>query len=325
MRNFVDLHTHSRASDGQLSPSELVALAEAKRLAAVALTDHDTTAGLAQARGAAEGLGVRLVSGVEISAAWPVGALHILGLGFDLQSPQLNQTLASLRQARDLRNPRMLDRLRELGVPVEMAELEEMAGMHPGGTGFPAGAAQPGKAVPPGGTGFQPVPAGTGYKPVPPVQCKPPVIGRLHMALAMVRRGYVCDVKEAFERYLAHGRPAYVDKERLTPAQAIAAIHAAGGVALVAHPPQLLYQNSAQLERMVHSLRRDGLDGIEVYHPQNTPAQTRLHLDLARRLKLLISGGSDFHGSFKDRIRLGQARVPLAAVIPLLTRIGVVT
>lgn len=292
MRNFVDLHSHSRASDGQLSPSELVALAEGKRLAAVALTDHDTVAGLGEARRASIGLGVRLVSGVEISAAWPAGTLHILGLGFDPDNTELAGTLAALRQARDERNPRMLALLRELGLPVEMAELQEMAG-HGG-----SGAGQ--------------------------VKGKPSaVVGRLHMALAMIRKGYVSDVKEAFGRYLAHGRPAYVDKERLTPAQAIAAIHAAGGVALVAHPPQLLYQNAAQLERMVRSLLRQGLDGIEVYHPQNTTAQTRMHLELARRLKLLISGGSDFHGSFKDGIRLGQTRVPLVAVGPLLDRVGV--
>lgn len=314
MRNFVDLHTHSTASDGQLRPEEVVALAERKRLAALALTDHDTTNGLATATRAAEGLGLRFVPGVEISAAWPQGTLHILGLGIDPACAALAETLGRLRESRDMRNPQMLQKLGELGMSVTMAELkqqvEKIARQGEGKIGDTilfSGQAEAGRRK-----------ENSMVSPIFPSQ---PVLGRLHMALVMVRKGYVGSVKEAFEKYLGQGRPAYVDKERLTARQAIEAIHAGGGAAMLAHPPQLLYANSAQLERMLRSLIRDGLDGIEVYHSDNTPGQTRLHLDLARRFKLLICGGSDFHGNLKYEVRLGQPRVPLAAVEELFERI----
>ena len=120
----------------------------------------------------------------------------------------------------------------------------------------------------------------------------------------------------------ADAAAAFVDKERLAPAQAIEGIHGAGGVAVLAHPPQLKYGNLAQLDRIVRTLVSQGLDAIEVYHSDHTPDQTRWYLELARRLGLLVSGGSDFHGAGKPEVRLGRPKVPLVAVEPLLARIG---
>jgi len=141
------------------------------------------------------------------------------------------------------------------------------------------------------------------------------------MARLLCRKGAAKSIGDAFDRYLAPGRPAFVEKEKLSARQAIEAIHAAGGVAILAHPPQLNYGNLAQLERLVRSYVHHGLDGMEVYHSDNTPAQTRQYLDLVKRLGLLISGGSDFHGPAKPHTPLGRPRVPLVAVERLLARL----
>ena len=283
MRNFVDLHIHSVASDGDLAPAEVVHQAESKRLAAVALTDHDTLAGLAEAARAAAGLPVRFIPGVEISARFSGGTLHILGLGLDPASAVLTETLRGLVQQRNRRNPKMIAKLQALGVDVTMDELRQVAGGADSDTA---------------------------------------VLGRLHMAKLICRKGYVRTVTDAFRRYLGYGAAAFVDKERLAPAQAVEAIHAAGGLAILAHPSQLKCANSAQLERAVRWLVGHGLDGVEVYHSDHTPAQTRAYLGLARRLGLLVAGGSDFHGFGKPEARLGRPRVPLAAVQQLLARLA---
>jgi predicted metal-dependent phosphoesterase TrpH len=148
------------------------------------------------------------------------------------------------------------------------------------------------------------------------------VISRLHVANVLVGKGCVKTVAEAFERYIGEGRPAYVDKERLTPSEAMAAIRAAGGVAVIAHPIHLGCANSAQLHHVVTTLMHDGAEGIEVYHSDHDDLHTRQYLDLARRLGLLVSGGSDYHGAGKPEVRLGRPAVPLAAAQQLLDRLG---
>ena len=271
MRNFVDLHIHYVASDGDLTPAEVVQQAESKRLAAIALTDHDTLAGLAEAARAAAGLPVRFIPGVEISARFSGGTLHILGLGLDPASAVLTETLRDLLEQRNQRNPKMIAKLQALGVDVTMDQLRQVAGGADSDTA---------------------------------------VLGRLHMAKLICQKGYARTVTEAFRRYLGYGAAAFVDKERLAPAQAVEAIHAAGGLAILAHPLQLQCANFAQLERAVRWLVGYGLDGVEVYHSGHSPAQTRAYLGLARRLRLLVTGGSDFHGSGKPEARLGRPRVP---------------
>ena len=279
-RRFVDLHTHSFCSDGSLAPEEVVDIAERKKLAAVALSDHDTTAGLAAATERARRYpDLHFVPGVEISAIFPAGTLHILGLGIDENAPALVELTAELREAREQRNPKILAKLREIGVNIDM---EDVLACTAGSTA--------------------------------PLQR---VVGRLHMAEALRRKGYVRDVFEAFARYLGDGAPGYVDKERTPPPRAIDAIHAAGGAAILAHPPLLQYENNAQLKRILREFIPAGLDGIECYHSDHTPQQTRLYLDLAREFDLLISGGSDFHGPAKPNVQLGKPKVPLSAISAL--------
>jgi len=272
MRRFVDLHTHSTASDGTCPPDELIAQAEARRLAAVALTDHDTTAGLAAAGKAVRSRPkLRLIAGVEISAKSAHGTLHIPGLGIDQNSPDLQRLLRQLRDAREERNPKILAKLRQIGCEISMEDVLEEA-------------------------------------------ANPNVVSRLHIALALQRKGYADSVPEAFSRFIGNGGPAFVEKERLSPRQAIRAIHSAEGLAFLAHPPQLNYRNHTELERIIDELKRYGLDGIEVYHPDHTPSQTRFYLELVRRYDLAVAGGSDFHGSARPHCKLGRPRVPLAAL-----------
>jgi len=284
MRRYCDLHTHSAASDGALSPADLIALADRERLAGVALTDHDTTAGLVEAARAAERTeGVTFIPGVEISAAFPQGTLHILGLGVDSANEAMAVVMAGLLAARNRRNPLMIAKLQRLGIEVTMDEVLAAAG----------GARAGGR-----------------------------VVSRMHMAAVLTRKGYVRNTTEAFNRYLAAGAPAHVEKERMQPAEAIDAIHVAGGLAVLAHPVHLQFATFAECERLVRVLIDAGLDGVEVYHSDHSDAQTRFLLDLARRLDLAVTGGSDFHGSTKPNVRLGRPRVPVSIMEGLLDRLA---
>ncbi|TFG38425.1 MAG: PHP domain-containing protein, partial [Syntrophobacterales bacterium] len=186
-RRFVDLHTHSTASDGTLSPTEVVALADAANLAVFALTDHDTTSGLAEARAAAAARpGLRFVPGVEVSARYSPGMMHILGLGIDETSEALRKLLAGFIDARDQRNPKILNKLHDLGIDVGMEDVLAAAESF-----------EPGRAH---------------------------VIGRMHIAEAMRVKGHAASIRDAFTRYLSNGGIAYVDKERLEPQEVIQGI-----------------------------------------------------------------------------------------------------
>jgi len=240
MRRFVDLHTHSNASDGSYRPGELVAIADGKGLAAIALTDHDTTAGLAEAAEAAKRFPeLRFVPGVEVSAKFSGsnGAMHLLGLGVDASNATLGGMLKDLREARDSRNPKIIAKLQALGIRVSMDDVLAVAGV-----GTVDGAK---------------------------------VVGRVHIAETLVRSGVVKTLKDAFERYLTTGAAAYVDKERLSPAAAIRAIRAAGGLAVLAHPVQLKCPDASALDLVLRRLMDDGLQAIEVYHSDHSSEQTR--------------------------------------------------
>lgn len=262
---FVDLHCHSTASDGTLTPTQVVGLANRCGLSALALTDHDTVAGVGEAASAAERVGLDFLPGIEISAEYPVpGTLHILGYGVDPDNPRLTRLTDELIAGRDSRNPRIVAKLNEMGVAVTMNEWEDEA--------------------------------------------KGNVLGRPHLAAILHRKGYVSSIKQAFDWYIGQGAPAYFDKERLTPRQAIERIRASGGVPVLAHPIQLRTTNDAELERVVKDLLDLGLVGLEVIHSDHDAGQIEKYTQLASRFKLLKTGGSDFHGLNKKDIELGIAR-----------------
>lgn len=274
---YVDLHTHTTASDGSLTPAELVRAAADAGLAAVAITDHDTIAGVAEALAAGRELPIEVVPGVEISmAGGPKGSMHLLGLFIDHHNPDLKQSLQRLQAARAQRNPQIARRLQELGIPLTMDEVSALAG---------------------GGQ-----------------------VGRPHFAQALIARGVVANRGEAFGRFLAAGKPAYVDKFRFQPAEAIAMVKAAGGVPILAHPG-LLGLGMAALENLVAELVSHGLAGIEVYYSEHDNNLARRLAALAARRDLVISGGTDFHGDNKKDIHLGVGqgtlRVPDSLLGPI--------
>ncbi|MBC7225738.1 MAG: PHP domain-containing protein [Thermoflexales bacterium] len=243
----VDLHVHTTASDGSLTPAQVVRLALEQGLAAIALTDHDTVEGLAEAWAAASGTGLEVVPGVEISSDWPVGDFHILGLYIDPWDGPFNECLQSMKAARLGRARKILERLAALGMPLEWDEVARFC------TGNCA-------------------------------------IGRLHIARAMVQRGYVSDVHQAFQRYIGRDGPAYVPRLRMTPVEVIGLIRRAGGVAVLAHPA------ASGVVEYIPILASMGLQGVEVWYPDHSPEDVRLLFQLARQYHLLVTGGSDFHG-----------------------------
>lgn len=258
---FVDLHVHSTASDGTRAPDEVVREAKRVGLTAIALTDHDTLDGIAAATAAGAALGVRVVPGIELSAVEGDAETHILGLHLS-DTRHLDERLIGLREMRRGRAERIVVRLNELGVRIEMAAVLEQA----------AGGA----------------------------------IGRPHVARAMIAEGWAVDFRDAFDRYLGSGRPAYIAKERLTAADAIAAIHSAGGLAVLAHPAQ-----SGTRDR-IESFARAGIDGVEVRHPSHSPEDVARLTALVDFFGLVPSGGSDWHGASEGARTLGMMRIPEA-------------
>ena len=255
----ADLHTHSTASDGQYSPAELAGLARDRGIEVLALTDHDSLEGLEEVLNAGRALGLSVLRGVELGAK-EYRNLHILGYGFSAAAPALRELCAWMKRGRDERKLRIVDYLREKGVPVTLEEVEEIAG---------------------GG-----------------------IIARPHFAQAMVRRGYVQSNQEAFARYLDTAE--YIRIERVKPGArtCVEAIHAAGGRASLAHPYQVGLEDAA-LDALVRTLAGYGLDAVECFYPRHTEAQTAFYLGLAKKYRLHITGGSDFHGeAVKPDIRL---------------------
>jgi len=284
---FIDLHCHSTASDGTLSPGDVIRMGHENGLTGMSMTDHDTVAGLAEAADTAGALGIDFIPGIEISAEFPhPGTLHILGYGIDPESSILRETTRALIEGRDSRNPKIIEKLQSLGVAITMAEVEAQAA---GG-----GLAEASQDSPP----VDRSDASSARQ----------VIGRPHIAAVLLRKGYVSSIRLAFDKYLAPGGLAYFDKERLTPRQALQFIRDAGGVSSLAHAVQLRTANDAELDRAVKDLVDLGLDAIEVFHSDHDAEWVDKTSALASRYHLLRTGGSDFHGRNKESIRLGYVR-----------------
>lgn len=263
MPGFIDLHTHTCASDGSMRPEELVRYAEGCGLDAVAVTDHDTVAGLEAAHKAAQGLSIEVVNGIELSADYPQ-ELHILGYFIDPYAAILQGAVHQLQKWRGIRNGQMIARLCELGFDITP---EEVLARKPG-----ADMAS---------------------------------IGRVHMALAMVEKGYIATVQEAFDKYLTKTGKAYIERQRFSPQKSIEIIKQAGGYAFFAHPI-LTVKNPDELAPLVDELIGYGLDGIECYHSAMTEEYSALCRSICAGRGLMVSGGSDFHGENRPEVKLGQ-------------------
>ncbi len=281
----IDLHIHSTASDGTLSPVEILRLAEKLELGAISITDHDTLKGSKDLLEAAGSSHVRVLTGIEISTIPPAlyavaGSFHILGYGIRLNDPVLNQTLETLQHARENRNPFIISRLNAMGLDITLEEVVQASGE-----------AQ---------------------------------IGRPHIAQLMIKKGFVQSFDEAFDAYLGFNKPAYVDKYRLDCQKAIEMIIEAGGTPVLAHPFLLRIPDNSRLESLVATLKEMGLQGIEVYYPEHSSEDVDFYSRLALSHDLAITGGTDFHGAIKPDIQLGYGKgdffVPYSVYDLLLKR-----
>jgi predicted metal-dependent phosphoesterase TrpH len=240
---------HTTASDGRLTPAELVTRVDAAGLTTISVTDHDTVAALADVTAAAKPKGIRIISGIEITAVDHGRDVHMLGYFFDPASATLGALLHSQRALRVMRVREIANTLAKLNLPIDVE------------TVLLASAARPGSTV-----------------------------GRPQVAREMVRAGHVKSVQEAFDRWLATGRPGFVPRTGPSPAEAIETIHESGGLASIAHP------GVTKRDELIKPLVDRGLDAIEVYHSDHTPEDVIAYKGLADRLGTLVTGGSDFHG-----------------------------
>ncbi len=244
----ADLHLHSTASDGKLSPEELVQYAAEQGLTLMALTDHDSVDGVPAALAAAlKYPPLEVIPGVEIGTDVPHGEVHIVGYFVDYKSELLLSRLEKLRTGRLDRARRMIAKLRDLGIHIEWARVQELAG------------------------------EGS--------------VGRPHIAQAMQEKGYISNFKEAFDKYIGRNGPAYAEREKLTPVEAVEFIVKVGGLAVLAHPADI-----ESKEKLLPELMKAGLVGMEVYYGNYTAEVMHTLLALARKHGLIPCGGSDYHG-----------------------------
>ncbi len=280
MASRADFHCHSTASDGILSPAELVKLAYEQGVRIMALTDHDSAEGVAEARRAGERYqDFTIISGVEMGTDIPGAEVHVLGYFLDPDDPALQDTLHQLRLSRRQRGEGMVERLREMGFDITWEQVQRIAG---------------------GGA-----------------------VGRPHVAQALVENGHVATVKEAFDKYIARNGPAYVEREKMTPADAVATLIRLGGVPCLAHPCDVTDSDDA-LNTILKELKAAGLAAMEVFYKAYDPPAVERLLAAARRFDLIPLGGSDYHGIFGQEEPLpGGMHSPLPdESIEALMRLG---
>jgi predicted metal-dependent phosphoesterase TrpH len=267
----VDLHIHSSASDGRLSPEEVVRESVKLGLKVIALTDHDTVAGVSAALSAAQAFPeLTVIPGVELSTDEPQGEVHVLGYFIDYTDGELVARLDRMRSSRRERAQAMIARLGELGVSIEWARVQEIAG------------------------------AGS--------------VGRPHLAQAMLEKGYIGSLKEAFTSYIGRDGPAYVERQKLTPTAAVELVLRFNGLPVLAHP-----LTAHEPEAVVSRLKAAGLVGIEAYYNGYSAAEVARLLGLADRYNLMVTGGSDYHGlEGETEVIIGGATVPLSAAEKLI-------
>ena len=275
----VDLHIHSTASDGRLSPADIVRESAAKGLTVIALADHDTVDGILPALEAARAFPwLTVIPGVEVSTDVPHGEVHVLGYFIDYADHGLQATLKRMHNSRRERARGMVAKLGDLGVGIEWERVQEIAG------------------------------SGT--------------LGRPHLAQAMLEKGYIDSLKEAFTKYIGRDGPAYVEREKMTPVEAVQLILRANGLPVLAHP--LTVPDS---ETMVIELEAAGLVGIETYYHEHTAEQTERLVSLADKHGLIATGGSDYHGLDADvGTIIGGVDVPIQSaeqLVALVERRGV--
>jgi hypothetical protein len=267
----IDLHLHSTASDGKLSPAELVRRAAEAGLSVMALTDHDTVDGIPPALEAAQAYPhLEFIPGVEINTDVPRGEAHVLGYFIDYTYPELLATLSRMRESRQERAQKMLAKLKDIGLPLEWSRVKEIASTE--------------------------------------------AIGRPHIAQAMLEKGYITSLSEAFTRYIGWGQPAFVARAKVTPGDAVQSILRAHGLPVLGHPLTI-----SEPEPMVVELKASGLVGLEAYYDGYSAAEVSRLVSLAEKYGLITTGGSDYHGlDASTETPIGEARVPAKSAQQLM-------
>lgn len=248
---MIDLHSHSAASDGILSPADSARYAIENGLSVWALTDHDTVSGLYDAAKVCLENEIIFVPGIEINVQWPTGEFHLLGLGLQKYSEDLRDVVEKADEARKNRNLELIEKMNKDGIDVTLEEIESKF------------------------TESQ--------------------IGRPHFAAFMVEKKIVKRRQDAFDKYLNRGRPWYVPHEGIDLDVAVEAIKSAGGVPVLAHPLSL-YVSWGKMEETITKIRNHGVEGLEAWHPQARINEGFKLEALARKVGMIVTAGSDFHG-----------------------------
>ena len=271
----VDLHLHTTYSDGRLTPTQLVDLVARRGLRVVAITDHDSTEGLAEALEAAKRHPtLTIIPGIELSADIPGNEVHVLGYFVNYFDTGFQQTLSEFREGRLDRGRRMVDNLEKLGISIDWERVLELSD---------------------GGA-----------------------VGRPHIAQAMVEKGYITYPQEAFERYIGRNGPAYAERPKLTPGDAVRMILGVGGLPVLAHPREV-----DNLESVLPELTGAGLVGMEAHYGDYLPAEVEWLSGIAARDGLVTCGGSDYHAlGTPGEIEPGSVGPPMEVARKLFSLAG---
>ncbi len=272
---LADFHTHSTSSDGTLTSSENVALAAKRGLKAIAITDHDTTAGVADAIEAGKQHKVEVIAGIEFSCAWEGLDIHIVGLDLDLNNTELCDQISICRDARENRNQKMIDLMASDGIDISREQMiEEFGDMK---------------------------------------------WSRAHFAKHLISKGVVSSIQEAFSGLLDDNGKYFIPRSSVHPDEMVNLIRRTGGIPVMAHPFQYKLPDE-DLMRLVTLLKENGLIGIEAYYSTHTGEQVLHVKEIAEKMDLCISGGSDFHGKNKPLIDLGSGWGNLRIPYDLITQ-----
>jgi 3',5'-nucleoside bisphosphate phosphatase len=289
LTGFIDLHSHTTASDGSYSPADLMDLAQSLHLDAISITDHDTFDGYHAALPLASVAGVRVVCGIELSTSYEISGgkghrnLHLLAyFPLAVPGPIFMEWLNALQSGRRERNVRLVKALQGRGIDIALDEVEAI-----------------GRSV----------------------------TGRPHFSRVLIAKGYATDTEDAFRRYLGEGAPTFIERDSPRTAEMVSVVRSGGGVPVVAHPIRLSISDPKLERRMFEELKAAGLLGIETIHSDHSPERQAYYANIARELDLIPTGGSDFHGSVKPKVAFGRGiddnvRVPSTFLKAMTAQVG---
>jgi predicted metal-dependent phosphoesterase TrpH len=265
--NGIDLHVHSTASDGKLSPQAVVEKAATLGLKYISLSDHDTINGVFPALQTSKAFPqLKVIPAVEISTDMSEGQAHVLGYFIDYANTELAAALDRFRNSRLRRAQAMIGRLKDMDIDIEWRRVQGIAG------------------------------EGS--------------VGRPHIAQAMLEKKYIESFAEAFDKYIGYGCPAYVERDKMTPAEAVRLIARSGGLPVLAHPNTV-----TNPEKLVISLKSAGLVGIEAYYKDYKKTEIDKLVEMAERHELITTGGTDYHGiDDETEVMMGGVDVPAESV-----------